>query len=335
MNNKPTKLQTAISCIYEDEARAIAHYPVEEVRAARRYLHQARASATRFKYDRDWQAFSVWCAVRQQQALPAAAETVAVYLAAEADRGLAPPTLTRKIAAIGFAHRRAGLDPPHKQPGGTLVADTLAGIQRERLHAPTKKTAAEADILFTVLLQLQGNRLADIRDRAILSFGMASAVRRSELVALDVTGIHVEPRGVRVTIRRSKTDQTGKGATIGVPAGKRLKPVEALTQWLDRAGILNGAVFRRLSTNGENVLASRLSHRAIARIIKARFAAAGYDPAEFSAHSLRSGFLSSAAAAGASIWKMREVSRHKSVQVLSDYVQSVELLDDHAGSSFL
>lgn len=335
MRIEPAKLETAISSIQEDTARAIAHYPVEEVKAARRYLDQARASATRLKYDRDWQAFSAWCAVRQQQALPAAAETVAIYLAAEADRGLTPPTLTRKVAAIGFAHRRAGLDPPHRQPGGTLVADTLAGIRRERLHVPRKKTAAEADILFTVLLQLHGNRLADVRDRAILSFGMASAMRRSELVALDVADIHVEPRGVRITIRRSKTDQTGKGATIGVPAGKRLKPVEALNQWLDRAGITEGAVFRRLSTNGKEVLASRLSDRAIARIIKARFAAAGYDPAVFSAHSLRSGFLSSAAAAGASIWKMREVSRHKSVQVLSDYVQSAELLDDHAGSSFL
>ena len=84
--------------------------------------------------------------------------------------------------------------------------------------------------MFTVLLQLKGHRLADVRDRAILSFGMASAMRRSELVALDVADIQVEPRGVRVTMRRSKTDQTGKGATIGVPAGKRLKPVKTLNQ---------------------------------------------------------------------------------------------------------
>lgn len=335
MRIEPTRLETTSSSIQEEEARAFTHYPVEEVRTARRYLDQARASATRLKYDRDWQAFSAWCAVRQLHALPAAPETLAVYLATEADRGLAPPTLTRKVAAIGFTHRRAGLDPPHKQPGGALVADTLAGIRRERLHAPTKKIAAEADIMFTVLLQLQGHRLVDVRDRAILSFGMASAMRRSELVALDVADIQVEPRGIRVTIKRSKTDQTGKGATIGVPAGKRLKPVETLNHWLDRAGITEGAVFRRLSTNGKKVLPSRLSDRAIARIIKARFAAAGYDPAAFSAHSLRSGFLSSAAAAGASIWKMREVSRHKSVQVLADYVQSADLLDDHAGSSFL
>ena len=316
-------------------ARAIAHYPDSEVKAARRYLDQARANATRQKYDRDWLAFSSWCQERRQPNLPAAPETVAVYLAAEAERGLAPPTLTRKVAAIGFAHRRAGLDPPHKQPGGTLIADTLAGIRRERLHAPSKKTAAEADILFAVLLQLQGDRLADVRDRAILSFGMASAMRRSELVALNVNDIHAEARGLRITIRRSKTDQTGKGVTIGVPAGKRLKPVEALQQWLKRAAISEGPVFRRLSTNGERVLASRLSDRAIARIIKARFANAGFDPEAFSGHSLRSGFLTSAAAAGASIWKMREVSRHKSVQVLSDYVQSAELLDDHAGNGFL
>ena len=93
-------------------------------------------------------------------------------------------------------------------------------------------------------------------------------------------------------------------------------------------------MFRRLPTNGKKVLASGLSDRAIARIIKPRFAAAGYAPA-FSAHSLRSGFVSSTAAAGASIWKMREVRWHKSVQVLADYVQSAELLDNHANSSFL
>lgn len=132
-----------------------------------------------------------------------------LYLATNADRGLAPPTLTRKVAVIGFAHRWAGLDPPHEQPGGALVTDTLAGIGRERLHALKKKVAAEVDTMFTVLLQLQGHRLADVRNRAILSFDIVSAMQRSELVALDVADIQVEQRGVRVTIRRSKTDQTG------------------------------------------------------------------------------------------------------------------------------
>jgi site-specific recombinase XerD len=309
--------------------------PAPEIAATRRFLDQARADSTRHKYARDWAAFAAWCRERGLDSLPAHPEALAVYLAAGAERGLAPPTLTRKLAAIGYAHRRAGLEPPHRAHGGAVALDTLAGIRRAHGRPPTKKTAAEADLLFAVLLRIDGDTLAALRDRAILAFGMASALRRGELVALDVADLAWAPRGLRVAVRRSKTDQTGQGATIAVPNGRRLKPVEALRRWLAAASIAEGAVFRPLATNGRRALPARLSDRAIARIVQARFAAAGHDPARFAAHSLRSGFLTSAAHAGASLWKMREVSRHRSVQVLSDYVQHAELLDDHAGSAFL
>ncbi len=273
-----------------------APLPAAEIAATRRYLDKARADATRQKYERDWQAFSAWCLERGRTSLPAHPDTLAVYLGAEADRGLTPPTLTRKVSAIGYIHRRAGFEVPHRVAGGALVLETLAGIRRSRIKTAKKKTAAEADLMFTVLLRIDGDRLADLRDRAILSFGMASAMRRSELVALDVADLAADARGMRVTIRRSKTDQAGQGATIGVPAGKRLKPVEALRRWLDRAGIESGPLFRPLSTNGRRVLDARLSDRGVARIVQARFAAAGLDPALFAAHSLRSGFLTSTAA---------------------------------------
>nr|WP_302479819.1 site-specific integrase [Roseicella sp. DB1501] len=180
---------------------------------------------------------------------------------------------------------------------------------------------------------ITGDSLADLRDRALIAFGMASALRRSELVALTVADLERVPDGLRVRVARGKTDQEGKGAIIAVPDGRRLRPVAHLLAWLERAGITEGPVFRSVA-NGK-VGRSALTDQSVALVVKRRAAAAGYSAEEFAAHSLRAGFLTSAAAAGASIWKMREVSRHKSVQVLSDYVRNSELFKDHAGEEFL
>ena len=213
----------------------------------------------------------------------------------------------------------------------------MAGIRRSRVVPVAKKQAAVSDVMLIVLsgIDESGARLADLRNRALLSFGMASAMRHSELVALDVANLQFGHGGVRVTIRRSKTDQDGAGAVIAVPDGRRLRLVAALRVWLDQASITSGAVFRQVSRSGKRLLPGRLSDREVARVVQTRFGAAKYDPALFTSHSLRSGFLTSAADTGASIWKMREVRRHKTVQVLADYVQSAGLLDRHAGRGFL
>ena len=88
-----------------------------------------------------------------------------------------------------------------------------------------------------------GDRMIDIRDRALLAFGLASAMRRSELVALQVEDLAETPDGLRVLIRRSKGDQEGQGQEIAIPRGAKLRPVEALQAWLTTAGIASGPVF--------------------------------------------------------------------------------------------
>jgi hypothetical protein len=113
-----------------------------------------------------------------------------------------------------------------------------------------------------------------------------------------------------------------------------LRSKALLEAWLGRAGVIDGFLFRRLSPLGE-VTAAPMSDRAVARLVQARAAAAGYDQAAFAGHSLRAGFLTAAARTGASVFKMREVSRHKSMQVLADYVRDAELFRDHAGEGFL
>ncbi len=303
-----------------------------EVDSARRYRDASRAAGTRAKYAADWRAFSAWCAERGHSVLPAHPGAVAVYLSALADRRLAPSTVGRMLAAIGHRHRLAGLVAPHRAEGGAVVADVLAGIRRSHRRPPARKAAADSYVLHAVLRAIEGDALADVRDRALLSFGMAAALRRSELVALTVADLERGPDGLRVRVGRSKTDQEGRGAVIAVPNGRRLKPVEYLDAWLARAGVGDGLVFRSL-VNGR--VGAALTGQSVSLIVKRRVEAAGYTKAEFAAHSLRAGFLTSAAAARASIWKMREVSRHKSVQVLSDYVRHADLLKDHAGKDFL
>jgi integrase len=177
-------------------------------------------------------------------------------------------------------------------------------------------------------------KLKGLRDKALLLLGFGGAFRRSELVALDVADIEETDEGLRVTIRRSKTDQDGVGQTIAVVRGGAQCPVRAVRAWLDAAGITEGPVFRPVRKGGA-VRDRRLSAQTVRIIVRAYAKQVGLDADEFSAHSLRSGFLTSAARRGASIFKMRDVSRHKSMDVLQSYVRDADMFRDHAGAGLL
>lgn len=307
---------------------------VEEVERAQSYAEASRAAATRRAYAGDWTRFTAWCAARNADPLPADPRLVAVFLSAEAAAGRSPRTLGRRMAAIGYVHRVAGHTPPQQAPGAVALLEVLAGIRRTHGAPPSRKAAADGDVLRDLLRVITGESLRAHRDRALLALGMAGALRRSELVALRVEHVQRVPEGLRLTIARSKTDQEGAGAVLAIPDGRRLRPVALLDAWLAAAGITEGHLFRRLAADGR-VTGDPMSDRAVARVVKARAQAAGYDPAAFAGHSLRAGFLTAAARAGASIFKMQEVSRHKSVDILAAYVRDADLFRDHAGEDFL
>ncbi|WP_207461264.1 site-specific integrase [Azospirillum sp. SYSU D00513] len=307
---------------------------IEEIERAQGYADASRAASTRRAYASDWRLFTAWCAERAIDPLPADPRLVAVFLSAEAAAGKSSRTLGRRLAAIGYHHRRAGHPPPQKAPGGVALLEVMGGIKREHGAPPGRKAAADADVLRDLLRAIEGEDLRAVRDRALLAIGMAGALRRSEIVALRVEHVARVPEGLRVTIARSKTDQEAEGAVLAIPDGRRLRPVGLLEAWITVSGITEGFLFRRIDRAGR-VTADPMSDRAVARVVKARAEAAGYDPADFAGHSLRAGFLTAAARAGASIFKMQEVSRHKSVDVLSGYVRDAELFHDHAGDGFL
>ncbi len=148
-----------------------------------------------------------------------------------------------------------------------------------------------------------------------LLLGFAGAFRRSELVALRVEDLVDAPDGLRVIVRRSKTDQEGVGQEVAVPHGARLRPVEAVRAWLTAGGIETGPVFRRVRKNGR-VGDEALTAEAVALVVKRYAEAVGLRPEDFAGHSLRAGFLTSGAESGASVFKLMEVSRHKSMDTL-------------------
>ncbi|MGI4748080.1 MAG: hypothetical protein ACRYFY_18855 [Janthinobacterium lividum] len=147
-----------------------------EIAAARRYADASRAASTQRAYASDWRRFSAWCFARQLESLPADPRAVAVFLSAEAQAGSAPLTVGRRLAAIGWMHRRAGFQPPQAREGAAAILEVMAAIRRSHGIAPVRKHAADADVLRDVLRAIAGDDLRSVSDRALLAFGMAGAV---------------------------------------------------------------------------------------------------------------------------------------------------------------
>jgi site-specific recombinase XerD len=297
---------------------------------AQTYAAAEKAEATRAAYRTDVRIFAAWCASHGLTPLPSAPETVAAFLAHEADRGAKPATIARRLAAIRYAHLLANHEPPTTSEA---VRAVLRGIRRTHGTAPAQKSAATSERI-EKMLEHTGSGIIGVRDRALILLGFACALRRAEIVALTVADLADATGGLLVTIRRSKTDQEGQGQTVPLPHGHRLRPVEALQDWLAQAGITTGPVFRRI-TPGGRVLADALQPEAIAAIVKKLAQRAGFDPATFAGHSLRSGFVTSAVEDGASAVRVAEITRHRSLDTVAVYVRRLDAFRAHPGERFL
>ncbi|MBU3077819.1 site-specific integrase [Sphingomonas sp. XMGL2] len=240
-------------------------------------------------------------------------------------------TIQRRVAAIAKAHRACGYPDPTK---AEIVAATMRGIRRTEGMARREARALLRDDLFVVLERI-GGRPIDVRDKALLLIGFAGAFRRSELVGLDREDIEHVRLGVVLHLRRSKTDQAGQGRKIAIPFGRtRWCPVQHLTDWLALAGIERGPIFRSIDRHGR-IAKGRLSGGAISTIVKKRMEAAGFAPDAFSGHSLRAGLATSAAVAGASMWKIRQQTRHASDAMLIRYIRDGDMFTDNAAGAIL
>ncbi|MCW5976839.1 MAG: site-specific integrase [Bryobacteraceae bacterium] len=291
---------------------------------AREYARRARAESTLRAYRTDWADFTRWCADQQLIALPALPETVAAYVASQAEAHRVA-TIARRCAAISVVHKTAGLDSP---VSNELVRTVLKGIRRTLGVAPAEKAPLLPSTLRDMAAALPAS-LIGARDRALLLLGFAGAFRRSEIVALDVEDLSFTTDGLTVLLRRSKTDQEGQGRKIGIPhlPHSDACPVRAVREWLTAAGITEGPVFRavpRPPAGCPVTLGPRLSSRCVALVIKRRLPA-GTDSSQYAGHSLRSGFVTSAFRGGAGMKAVMRTTGHRSVAVLLRYDRETSL----------
>jgi integrase len=288
------------------------------------YVAAATADNTRRAYQIDLRMFLAWGG-----SLPASPESVDAYLVAHA-LVLSPVTLSRRLVAIGRAHTTLGHPNPCR---ADVVKTTLKGIWRVHGRPQRQVQPAIREDVFSMLAHMTGTR--GIRDRALILIGFAGALRRSELVALCHDDIAFVKEGLTILIRRSKTDQIGEGRKIAIPfARSHACPVKALTHWLDHSRIQSGPLFRIVKKAGA-IGTSALHAQSVAAIVKEYARKAGLNAEDYSGHSLRAGLITSAAKAGASSWKIREQTGHKSDAMLHRYIRDAEIFQGNAAGSVL
>jgi len=304
-----------------DTAQSIAHGSDDLVS---QYLQAAIAPATRKAYQSDLRDFLAWGG-----SVPSSPEEIARYLAERAKR-LSPYTLARRVVAIGRAHTAGGMTSPARSD---LVRSVLRGLWR--VHGRPQRRVAPLLKRDIIELCADTPSLKGTRDRAILLLGFAAALRRSELVALDVSNVQFLQEGMLVTLTRSKTDQTGCGRQVAVPFGRTAAcPVKALSAWLAASRIEGGPIFRAIS-KADQVRSGRLSAQSIALIVKTHARRLGLDVATYSGHSLRAGLVTSAVQAGASLIKIQQQTGHKSQAVLARYIRDASLFESNAAGHVL
>jgi integrase len=284
---------------------------------------RGRSKATRRAYDHDFADFAEFCKREANvDALDANAALVALYVDDLAARGYSLSTLGRRLAAISGAMREAGVEKRDLPTRTAAVDAVLGGIKRDHADAGKKQQKKAANVLsdLVALTRPLGTSTADIRDKALLTFGFWTAMRRSEIVALDVADVTTDADGMHVFLRRSKTDQLAAGRTIDVSrrASSLECPVVALRAWIDHAEIHNGPLFRAVDQVGR-IGTKRLEGRTVANVVKRHVDRAGLDPRRFGAHSLRSGFVTTCDIFDISNSKIKRITGHKSDTVLDGY----------------
>lgn len=292
---------------------------------------KSRGASTLKSYDSDWRSFELWALEHQHQTLPATPTTVALYLAHLADRGLAASTVRRHLTSVSVRHQLAGHDDPNPTRAPQVSA-VMKGIAREDRGRQTKKATAATLPSIRTLVDDLGDDPAGLRDRAIILVGFAGALRRSEVVAIDVELVTLDAGGLLVRIPHSKTDQDGEGLTLGLPYGahQRTCPVRAYLAWTARAGITSGPVFRPVNRHG-HIMARRLGDRAVADMLHRRATATGLEGA-YSGHSLRAGFATEAYRQGVPELAVMRHGRWRSAQVMRGYVQEGRVWSDNAAA---
>ena len=284
----------------------------------------ARAPKTISEQTDDWRNFTRWCAEAGREPLPATAATLELYVESElrrkgvkSRRPLKTTTVSRRVSTILVKHKEAGVAKPSTDGAYNILANT----RRKRLEQPGSKAALSPDELRRIVRALPKDQQG-VRNRAILLVGFASAMRRSELSALDLADIEFTKLGFSIFIRQSKGDQEGQGAPLYIFHGNRATtcPLKALKGWLKVRGKWEGPLFTQMSGCGTGgILQDRLSGDAIYKVVTRSVESIGLDPKKYGGHTLRASCVTAALDAGESIPNIMERTRHKKIEMVARY----------------
>jgi site-specific recombinase XerD len=294
-------------------------------------LHSSKANNTVRAYKSDFDDFRLFCAKNGFKSLPSEPKIVSLYLTHLSIKDVKMSTLKRRLVSIGVIHKLKGHYLDTKHPS---IIENVMGIKRRKGSVQKGKKPLLINDLkkcINVIDQFKNKEITKLRDRSIILIGFAGGFRRNEIVSLDYDDLDFVTEGVKVTLKRSKTDQFGEGSVKGLPYfdNSQYCPVLSLQKWIKVSNIDSGPLFRRFSKNSK-LTESRLTDQTVALLIKKYLKLTDIDSKNYSGHSLRSGFATSAAESGAEERSIMAMTGHKSTEMVRRYIKEANLFKNNA-----
>jgi site-specific recombinase XerD len=294
-------------------------------------LQSSKATNTVRAYKSDFKDFGLFCAQNGFKALPSEPKIVSLYLTYLSTKDNKMSTLKRRLVSIGVIHKLKGHYLDTKHPS---IIENIMGIKRRKGSIQKGKKPIlinDLKLIIDVIDQEKNEDIKKLRDRSIILIGFSGGFRRNEIVALDYEDLDFVSEGLKIDIKRSKTDQFGEGSKKALPYfdNSQYCPVLSIQKWIQISRIKSGPLFRRF-TKGSNLSENRLTDQTVALLIKEYLNLAGIDSKNYSGHSLRSGFATTAAEAGAEERTIMAMTGHKSTEMVRRYIKDANLFKNNA-----
>ena len=294
-------------------------------------LQNSKANNTVRAYKSDFNNFGLFCAQNGFKSLPSEPKIVSLYITHLSSKGIKMSTLKRRLVSIGVIHKLKGHYLDTKHP---VIIENIMGIKRRKGSIQKGKKPLLINNLkkiINVIDEYNTENIKKFRDRSIILMGFSGGFRRNEIVSLDYDDLDFVTEGLKISIKRSKTDQFGEGSVKGLPYFDNTKycPVLSLKNWIEISRIRSGPLFRRFS-KGTKLSEKRLTDQTVALLIKKYLKIAGIDSKNYSGHSLRSGFATSAAEAGVEERNIMSMTGHKSPEMVRRYIKEANIFKNNA-----
>ena len=293
-------------------------------------LQSSKANNTIRAYKSDFNDFGLFCAQNGFKSLPTEPKIISLYLTHLSTRDIKMSTLKRRLVSVGVIHKLKGYYLDTKHP---IIIENIMGIKRRKGSIQKGKKPLlinSLKIIINVIDEYNNQDIKKFRDRSIILMGFSGGFRRNEIVSLDYDDLDFVKEGLKINLKRSKTDQFGEGSVKGLPYFDNTQycPVLSLKKWLEISKINSGSLFRRFS-KGSKLSENRLTDQTVALLIKKYLQLAGIDNRNYSGHSLRSGFATSAAESGAEERSIMAMTGHKSTEMVRRYIKDANIFKNN------